>query len=174
MTVLKRLGRHELRGRERLLVKHTRPEPRTAAARWLRSLEGRASAVRPSAVIDIQDGLATELFRLAKASDVGATVDVARLPVDAETKETAGLIRGNVDVWAVYGPEDYELLVAIPEKQVAAFEKAARTAKTPFTAIGAVVPKKEHLTVVNREGERVRLEPRLWHQFVRRFGKSFD
>lgn len=165
MTCLKRLGRHNLRGKEDVLRPHTRPEPRVLLAKWLRSLEPK---IRPTAVIDLQDGLATELTRLAHASAVGAAVDVAKLPVTAATREGAGLVNGTVDVWALYGPEDYELLVAIPERQAEAFGKLAKQARQPLTEIGHFVPKKERVTVVNRENERVNLEPRLWHHFVRR------
>lgn len=165
MTCLKRFGRPNLRGKEAVLAPHTHPEPRVLAARWLRSLE---PTLRPTAVLDLQDGLATEIARLARASATGATVDVARLPVTAATHEAAELVRGTLDVWTLYGPEDYELLVAIPEKKAEAFVARARKAKQPFTEIGSLVSKKERVTVQNREGERVALEPRLWHHFVRR------
>ena len=165
MTCLKRLGRPTLRGKEALLQPHTKPEPRVAAAKWLRSLEPK---IRPSAVIDLQDGLATEMARLSKASGVGANIDVAKIPVTDATREAAGLVRGTLDVWAVYGPEDYELLVAIPAKQADAFVAAAKKARQAFTEIGELLPKKARVTITNRESERVNLEPRLWHHFVRR------
>ena len=165
MSCLKRLGRHALVGKESLLAPHTHPEPQVQAARWLRSVESRW---KPTAVIDLQDGLAMDLARFARASDVGAVVDVAKLPVTQATREAAELVRGMPDVWAVYGPEDYALLVAIPEKHAAAFEAAARKAKHRFTEVGRLCAKKERLTLLNREGGRVSLEPRLWHPFVRR------
>jgi thiamine-monophosphate kinase len=165
MTCLKRLGRHNLVGKEALLAAHTRPEPQVKAARWLRSIESR---VKPSAVIDLQDGLAMDLARLARASGVGAEVDVTKLPIAEATRRAAELVRGMLDVWAVYGPEDYALLVAVPEKQADAFATAARRAKQPVAEVGRLCPKRERVTLRNREGERVGLEPRLWHPFVRR------
>ena len=84
---------------------HLRPCPRVAEARRLVGTGG------VTAMMDLSDGLATDLPRLAAESAVGATIHVDRLPVAAATRAVATALAQDPLAWATGGGEDYELLL---------------------------------------------------------------
>jgi thiamine-monophosphate kinase len=81
------------------------PEPRLAEGRWL------AASRNVRAMMDTSDGLSTDLARLARASNVGATIEV--LPVADAASAIAQRAGADAQVWALDGGEDFELLVAV-------------------------------------------------------------
>ncbi|MFH1057151.1 MAG: thiamine-phosphate kinase [Pseudomonadota bacterium] len=83
---------------------HLRPEPRVAAGRAL------ATSGRVGAMMDLSDGLASDLARLCAASGVGAVVEEAALPISPATRALAGQVGGDPLDWAIAGGEDFELL----------------------------------------------------------------
>ena len=104
------------------------PEPRLAAGKMLRFIA--------SAMIDLSDGLHTDLGRLLAASGVGASLDVAHLPLSAA-------MRANFDFpaaleLALCGGDDYELCFTVPRNKISALEDCAAMAGCPLTALGEV------------------------------------
>jgi thiamine-monophosphate kinase len=104
------------------------PQPRLAAGKLLRFIA--------SAMIDVSDGLHTDLGRLLAASGVGAVLDVTRLPLSAA-------MRANFDFaaaveLALCGGDDYELCFTVPTSKVAALDDCADMAGCSLTAIGEV------------------------------------
>jgi thiamine-monophosphate kinase len=97
-----------------------------------------ALAASASAAMDISDGLAKDLDRLARASGVGATVELPRIPLsDAARTAVAAGMATIADL--VTGGEDYEILCTIPPARSTAFEQAANSAGVPVTRIGTIV-----------------------------------
>lgn len=94
-------------GREALAAFRT-PEPRLAEGRWF----GASRNVR--AMMDISDGLSTDLDRLARASGVGARIDA--IPVAPSARAVADACGADPERWALDGGEDFELLVAISRR----------------------------------------------------------
>jgi thiamine-monophosphate kinase len=159
---LRRLGRDKLTFHPEIVRRHLLPEPRIKEARWL-AQNGLASSL-----IDISDGLAADLHHVAKQSRVGMLLDQTAIPISPATVSAGELLDSNPNLWALYGGEDYELLITIPP---AGFEKARRALKrlgTPLTKIGEVVSKAQGVRIRNKAGEIVLLEPRGWNHFVRR------
>jgi thiamine-monophosphate kinase len=105
--------------------RHLRFRPRVAEARWL------VSRFPVHAMMDLSDGLASDLPRLAKASHLGFEVDVARLPLHRGSQPENGLRDG----------EDYELLFAVPTAVNKRLETEWRSKfpKLRLTAIGRLV-----------------------------------
>lgn len=86
---------------------------------------------RPHALIDVSDGLASEVHHLCEAGGVGAKLFGAALPVHPETRRAADAFGEDVDTYALFGGEDYELLFAAPE------DTLDRLDDQTFTQIGA-------------------------------------
>jgi thiamine-monophosphate kinase len=80
-------------------------------------------SLKPSSMIDISDGLASEINHICRQSDVGATIHLAALPFDPETRSVADQLLDEVDSYAFFGGEDYELLFTIAEKEAAKLEQ---------------------------------------------------
>ena len=85
---------------------------------------------RPRALIDISDGVASEVHHVCEAGDVGARVEGAALPVAPETRRAADAFEQDVDIYTLFGGEDYELLFTLPEEQL------SRLDSETFTQIG--------------------------------------
>ncbi len=87
------------------------PQPRLREGRWL----GASRSVR--AMMDLSDGLSTDLARLCAASGCGAVVE--HVPVHHSARRIAELAAANAERWALDGGEDFELLVAIEKRAFA-------------------------------------------------------
>jgi thiamine-monophosphate kinase len=116
-------------GPERLVKKHLRPEPRVSSGR----VAGRLGA---HAMIDLSDGLASDVRHLCEMSGVGCRVDLGLLPIAGDTREYLRSLGRDPEILAATGGEDYELLVAAPEEVV---EALASETETPVTVIGVMV-----------------------------------
>jgi thiamine-monophosphate kinase len=150
---------------DRVRQVHLRPAARVAEGRWL----GRWAAVH--AMIDLSDGLATDLGHIARESGVGARVFVDRLPVAEAVKRVASALGSDPVRLAVSGGEDYELLLTgEPQamKDVAAGLHAATG--TPLTVIGEVVDAPVGVEFVDARGEVLSMEEGFEHFSQRRSG----
>ncbi|HEX4620771.1 MAG TPA: thiamine-phosphate kinase, partial [Myxococcaceae bacterium] len=114
-----------------------------------------------TACIDISDGLAGDLGHLRKASRAGAEVDLGRLPVSRELRASAG---DDAWRWALAGGEDYELLIAVPERRTTAFERACHATRERVTRIGRLTGGSA-LVFRHPGGRRVR-PPRSFDHFA--------
>lgn len=132
---------------ERLVGRHLDPAPRLAA--------GAALAGAAHAGMDISDGLALDLHRLAAASSVGALVNAARLPL-------AWLGDGGLEA-ALFGGEDYELLVSGPEDRILA---ATAAADIRVTRIGRTTAAAEGIRLQRPGGITELLPRRGWDPWV--------
>jgi thiamine-monophosphate kinase len=129
-------------GPQRLVRKHLRPEPRVAAGRA-------AASVGINAMIDLSDGLASDVRHICELSGVGCRVDLGRLPIAGDTREFAKSLGREPEILAARGGEDYELLMAAPEPVLKAL---AASVEVPVTVIGEVT---EGGVVFERGGESV-------------------
>jgi thiamine-monophosphate kinase len=87
-----------------------------------------------TAAMDLSDGLAGDLPKLAQASGLAAHVEVERLPLSAALTSVAS--PSQALEWALSGGDDYELLLAVPAARFAELEKSARRLNLTLTRIG--------------------------------------
>ena len=112
---------------------HLRPRPRVEEGHWL------AGAGGVTAMMDLSDGLATDLARLITESGVGARVAVEQLPIAEATRRVAEALDVDPVDWATGGGEDYELLVACEPAALERLREGLRRATgTMLTAIGEI------------------------------------
>lgn len=127
---------------ERLVKKHLRPEPRVSSGRV-------AARLGAHAMIDLSDGLASDVRHLCEMSRVGCRVDLGLLPIAGDTREYLRSSGRDPEILAATGGEDYELLMAASEEVVEALVKES---ETPITVIGGMVGEE---VVFVRDGEPV-------------------
>jgi thiamine-monophosphate kinase len=137
---------HEVSGRierrlhlsiERAIRRHRRPEPRLAWGVMLCE-EGLATAM-----IDISDGLSSDLSHLCHESGVGASVDARRIPIDPSVVQLAGELRLNPLEAALNGGEDFELLFTIHPRDLPRLP--ASIGGVPATYIGDVTGERDRV-----------------------------
>lgn len=144
-----------------LLQPHLYPRIRVKLGCWL------ARKRAASAMIDISDGLSTDLARLAEASGVGARVSIRPIPVAAVPKAASGQLgRRILDPlqMALHGGDDYELLFTVPPR----YEKLLRAAPgfPDLRRIGEIT-RDRRLLLVDDRGKTAPLRPRGWDPFRR-------
>ncbi|EON76947.1 Thiamine-monophosphate kinase [Lunatimonas lonarensis] len=132
-----------------------RPDARMDIVHELRDL-----GVVPTSMMDISDGLASELFHISKASGVGMTIYEDKLPIDKETYDAA--VEFNMDpITAVLnGGEDYELLFTISQSD---FSKLEKHPDVHF--IGHITKEEEGKFLVTKSGTAVPLKAQGWKHF---------
>jgi thiamine-monophosphate kinase len=146
----------DLDGHDYLLERQLKPEARKDVIQILKELE-----VHPTSMIDISDGLASEIMHICKASEVGCTIYDERIPLDAKTSIAA--IEFNVDpvTTALNGGEDYELLFTIKQED---YDKVASNPN--FTVIGHITDKASGVNLVDKNGSHIALKAQGWNHFA--------
>jgi thiamine-monophosphate kinase len=150
-----RKSNRRLDSRQPVLRKHLYPEPRLALGRWL--AENRLA----SAMMDLSDGLSTDLPRLCAASKVGARIEAEKLPAVRLRKGVQSLDEDSLRL-ALHGGDDYELLFTVPRKRLNQIPRSV--AGVPLTAIGKIT-KERKLLLLEKSGREASLPNRGWDPF---------
>jgi thiamine-monophosphate kinase len=133
------------------VARHRRPEPRTRVG----SLLGRNRAA--SACMDLSDGLADAVRQVAEASGLGASIDVATLPLHPAATRWFEAAGRDAVAAAVAGGDDYELLFAVPKRTRSRLRTVVRHARgLAITRIGELTPEPD-VVLVRPDGTRTPL-----------------
>jgi thiamine-monophosphate kinase len=142
----------DLSGYDYILERYLKPEPRVDVLMALKE-----AGIKPGAMIDISDGLASELLHICKASECGCQVYDDRIPLSQETREAAGEFQMEPLVAALHGGEDYELLFTVP---LSDFDKVS--AIEGVNVIGNITDKKGSALLVSNDGNAIPLQAQGW------------
>lgn len=141
-----------------LVERHRRPTARVEVGRAI-AVSGLATAM-----IDLSDGLASDLAHLAEASHVGAVVEEDRIPVSPEMREAARLTGVDPMAWAIGGGEDYELLVTVPPRGSRRLIEEVMTLGVLVSDVGEITSDGNTL-LVRTDGSLAGLGSARWQHF---------
>lgn len=139
-------------GHEYILERQLKPELHLQP---LQALQARG--IRPTSMIDISDGLSSELLHLCRESQVGVRIYEERLPIDYETTRMAEEMNLNVVTVALSGGEDYEFLFTIP---LGLMDQAKEIEGIRF--IGHVTEASLGASLITRDGSEIALRAQGW------------
>ena len=140
-------------GKEYLLQRQLKTEARGDIVQRLRE-----AGIRPTAMMDISDGLSSELMHICKQSNVGCRIFEKNIPIDYQTAVMAEELNMNVTTCALNGGEDYELLFTVP---IGDHEKIE--ALDDVHLIGHITkPQLGHL-LVTRDNQEFELKAQGWN-----------
>lgn len=136
-----------------LIERQLKPEARTDVKGILEQLE-----IQPTAMIDISDGLSSEIMHICKQSQLGCNLYEEKIPVDPQLINTCEEFNIDITTIALNGGEDYELLFTIKMED---FEKIKGNPN--FTVIGHMVAESEGIHLVTRANTKIELKARGWN-----------
>ncbi len=145
----------DLEGKKHIIGRFLRPEARPDIIRFLNEKQ-----VVPHAMIDISDGLSSELLHICNRSGCGALIHEDAIPIHEETYAQAMQFNMDPLVCALNGGEDYELLFTVAEAD------AAKIAENPaISVIGKITAKEQGVFLKTRNENLFRVEAQGWNAF---------
>ncbi|MES2113231.1 MAG: thiamine-phosphate kinase [Bacteroidota bacterium] len=141
----------DLEGKDYIVERQLKPEARRDVVDLLREIE-----VKPTAMIDVSDGLASEVLHICKQSDKGCNLYEEKIPLDPMTFETAREFNLDPTVCALSGGEDYELLFTV---------KQADYDKMDISIIGYITEPSAGCNLITKSGTVHELKAQGWNAF---------
>lgn len=145
----------EFGGKEYILERQLKPEARKDVINALAD-----AGIVPTAMMDISDGLSSELLHICKQSNAGCRIYEERIPIDYQTAVMASEINMNLVTAALNGGEDYELLFTAP---LSAHEKLAQI--DSIRIIGHITKPELGCAMITRDGNEMSLQAQGWNAF---------
>jgi thiamine-monophosphate kinase len=136
-----------------LIERQLKPEARTDIRELLEKLE-----VKPTSMIDISDGLSSEIMHICKQSNHGCSIYEEKLPLDPQLISVCEEFNIDSTTVAINGGEDYELLFTIALED---FDKIK--ANPNLTVIGHINKETEGMHLVTRANQKIELKARGWN-----------
>ena len=147
----------ELEGNDYILERQLKPEPRKDIIEKLKELK-----VKPTSMIDLSDGLSSDLMHICKQSEVGASVYEDKLPIDPQTWERAREFNLDPTVCALNGGEDYELLFTIKQSD---YEKLRE--HLDISIIGHITEKNSGVNLIDKSGNSIAMKAQGWDALMK-------
>lgn len=145
----------DLGQRAHVIGRFLKPEARLDIVDWLREHE-----VAPTSMIDVSDGLSSEILHLCRRSAVGAVLHEEKIPIHDESREVAFEFSIDPTACALSGGEDYQLLFTIRQSD---YEKVARNGD--ISIIGYMTDAVEGARIVTKSGQTHKLTAQGWNAF---------
>ena len=148
----------KLAGYEYVLQRILKPEARFDIVEKLKE-----NNIVPTSMIDITDGLSSELFHICFDSGVGCKIYEEKVPINEETGTVCAEFNLEPIIPALHGGEDYELLFTVPLSAYEAIKKVKDVA-----VIGNVVEKEKGLGMISRSGDFIHIKAQGWNTSEKR------
>ena len=145
----------DLEGKDYIVERQLKPEARRDIIELLKSID-----VKPTAMIDVSDGLASELLHICNQSNKGCNLYEEKIPLDPMTYETAREFNLDPTICALSGGEDYELLFTVKQ---ADYEKIKF--KMDITVIGYITEPLAGCNLITKAGNSHPLKAQGWNAF---------
>ncbi len=142
-------------GKEYILERQLKPEARKDVIAMLRE-----SGIKPTSMMDVSDGLSSELLHICKDSGVGCRIYEDKIPIDYQTAVMAEELNMNLVTAAMNGGEDYELLFTVPLTDHEKVEKLKG-----ISIIGYVTKPELGAAMVTRDGAELPIRAQGWNAF---------
>lgn len=145
----------ELENAQYLIERHLKPEARRDVIRFFKE-----AGLKPTAMMDISDGLSSDIKHICRQSKVGCEINEAQVPISEDAYHMA--LNFNIDpiTCALNGGEDYELLFTIqPEDETKIADESA------FVIIGQITKAENGQVLVTKSGNRHPLKAQGWNHF---------
>ena len=145
----------DLQGFEYVIERQLKPEARFDVMEKLRK-----AGIKPTSMMDISDGLSSELHHICSQSGTGCSIYEEKIPVDIETGRVAEEFNVTDITMALHGGEDYELLFTVP---LAEYEKLKD--RDDILVIGHITDKNEGMNLITKAGQSISLKAQGWDSF---------
>ena len=146
----------DLDGKDYILERQLKPEARNDIIQLLKDFK-----IKPTAMIDISDGLSSEQIHISMASELGCHIYEEKIPMDSTTVNMAQEFNIDPTLCALSGGEDYELLFTINQKD---YDKIKND--PDITVIGHMLSKGEGHFLITRDGGAHELKAQGWDAFL--------
>ncbi|MCI0921890.1 thiamine-phosphate kinase [Sphingobacterium rhinopitheci] len=147
----------DLEGKDYIVERQLKPEARKDVVELLEHL-----GIKPNAMIDVSDGLASEILHLCNASNVGCKLYEEKIPIDPMTYETARDFGLDPTVCALSGGEDYELLFTVPQSD---YDKIK--GQLDISVIGYITEQNAGKEMISKSGHVHEIKAQGWNAFKR-------
>ena len=148
----------DLEGKDYLLERQLKPEARKDIIETLHSI-----GIKPTAMIDVSDGLSSEILHLCSQSDVGVELYEEKIPIDSLTYETAREFNLDPTLCSLSGGEDYELLFTV---DIHEYEKLKNS--MDITIIGHITDKAKGCNMISKSGTVHELKAQGWNALLKK------
>lgn len=145
----------DLQNRTYTVGRILKPEPRADIITWLQGKD-----IIPTSMIDVSDGLSSELLHICRQSNVGCVVHEDKLPIHNETRDLAMEFNIDPTMCALNGGEDYELLFTIKQED---HDKIVLSEQ--ISVIGYITEPEERSILVTRSGNKHSIIAQGWNAF---------
>lgn len=145
----------EFGGKEYLIERQLKPEARRDIVTALAE-----AGIKPTAMMDISDGLSSELLHICKQSDTGCRIYEERIPIDYQTAIMAEELGMNLVTAALNGGEDYELLFTVPLSRHEDVSKIKGV-----SVIGHICKPEMGCAMITRDGGEIELKAQGWNHW---------
>lgn len=145
----------DLEGKDYIVERQLKPEARKDIVEFLKAV-----GIKPTAMIDVSDGLSSEVIHICNKSDKGCNLYEEKIPIDPMTYDTARQFNLDPTVCALSGGEDYELLFTIKQSD---YDKIKNN--PDISVIGHITEQSAGMNLISKSGNVHPLKAQGWNSF---------